>query len=68
MAAGSGKVALVKSAAVLTGACPNDSNIIDFLGYGSTLADPLDPSSPRGSGMRRVQDGFFLKLSYLFHM
>jgi predicted extracellular nuclease len=36
MAAGSGKVALVKSAALLTGACPNDSNIIDFLGYGST--------------------------------
>ena len=41
---------------------------VGFLGYGSTLADPLDPSSPRSSGMRRVQDGFFLKLSYLFHM
>jgi hypothetical protein len=36
MAAGSGKVALVKNAATLTGACPNDANIVDFLGYGST--------------------------------
>jgi hypothetical protein len=41
---------------------------VGFLGYGSTLADPRDPSLPQGSGMRRVQDGFFLKLSYLFHM
>jgi hypothetical protein len=41
---------------------------VGFLGYGSTLADPLDPSSPQTSGMRWVQDGFFLKLSYLFHM
>jgi hypothetical protein len=41
---------------------------VGFLGYGSTLADPPDPSSPQSSGMRRVQDGFFLKLSYLFHM
>jgi len=36
-----------------------------FLGYGSTLADP----SPLGdSDMERVEDGFFLKLSYLFQM
>ena len=41
---------------------------VGFLGYGSTLADPVDPSSSQSSGMRRVQDGFFLKLSYLFHM
>jgi len=36
MAAGAGKVALVKSTATLTGACPADPNIIDFVGYGST--------------------------------
>ena len=36
MAAGSGKVALVRNATALTGTCPNDSNIIDLLGYGST--------------------------------
>jgi uncharacterized protein (TIGR03437 family) len=36
MAAGSGKVALVKNSTALTGTCPNDSNIIDLLGYGST--------------------------------
>jgi uncharacterized protein (TIGR03437 family) len=36
MAAGSGKVALVKTTAALTGACPNDPNIVDFAGYGST--------------------------------
>ncbi len=34
-----------------------------FAGYGSTLADPDDPFR---SGMRRVGDGFFMKLSYLF--
>lgn len=36
MAAGSGKVALVKSSNALTGACPNDPNIVDLAGYGST--------------------------------
>jgi len=36
MAAGSGKVALLRNSTALTGACPNDSNIVDFLGYGST--------------------------------
>jgi hypothetical protein len=36
-----------------------------FAGYGSTLLDPDDPSR---SGLRRVEDGFFFKLSYLFHM
>jgi hypothetical protein len=41
---------------------------VAFLGYGSTLLDPLDPTSPRVSGLRRHEDGFFLKLSYLFHL
>jgi uncharacterized protein (TIGR03437 family) len=36
MAAGSGKVALIKSPTALTGACPGDPNIIDLVGYGST--------------------------------
>ncbi|HLM24718.1 MAG TPA: lamin tail domain-containing protein, partial [Pyrinomonadaceae bacterium] len=36
MAAGSGKVALVKNSTALIGACPNDPNIMDLVGYGST--------------------------------
>src|SRR6185369_4206008 len=36
MAAGSGKVALVKNSTALTGACPSDANFVDFLGYGNT--------------------------------
>lgn len=35
MAAGAGKVALVKSTIALTGACPNDPNVVDVVGYGS---------------------------------
>lgn len=46
---------------------PNPGTVA-FLGYGSTLLDPVDPTSPRASGLRRFEDGFFLKLSYLFHM
>ncbi len=45
---------------------PNPGTVV-FLGYGSTLLDPVDPESPR-TGLRRAQDGFFLKMSYLFHM
>jgi uncharacterized protein (TIGR03437 family) len=36
MAAGSGKVALFRSTTALTGACPSDPNIVDFVGYGNT--------------------------------
>lgn len=36
MAAGSGKVALVKNTTALTGACPSSPNIVDLVGYGST--------------------------------
>jgi uncharacterized protein (TIGR03437 family) len=36
MAAGAGKVALVKNTTTLTGACPGDPNIVDFVGYGAT--------------------------------
>jgi hypothetical protein len=46
---------------------PNPGTVV-FLGYGSTLLNPLDPAIPRAGGLRRVEDGFFLKMSYLFHM
>ena len=36
MAAASGKVTLVKNTTALTGACPNDPNIVDMVGYGTT--------------------------------
>jgi uncharacterized protein (TIGR03437 family) len=36
MAAGSGKVVLIKNTTALTGTCPNDPNIVDLVGYGST--------------------------------
>ena len=36
MAAASGKVALVTNTTALTGACPDDPNIVDLVGYGST--------------------------------
>jgi len=36
MAAGSGKVALVKNSTPLAGACPNAPNIVDMVGYGNT--------------------------------
>ena len=45
MAAGSGKVALLKKSASLSGACPNDPNIVDLLGYGST-ANCFQGSAP----------------------
>ena len=46
---------------------PNPGTVV-FLGYGSTLLDPVDPAAPDAGGMGRVEDGFFLKMSYLFHM
>jgi hypothetical protein len=36
MAAGSGKVVLVRNSTALTTACPSDPNIVDLVGYGST--------------------------------
>src|SRR5215813_4815697 len=35
MGAGSGKVALVSNSVALTGLCPSDPAIIDFVGYGT---------------------------------
>ncbi|HET6779432.1 MAG TPA: DUF5916 domain-containing protein, partial [Gemmatimonadales bacterium] len=43
---------------------PNPGTVL-FAGYGSTLQDPAVLGN---SNLRRAQDGFFLKLSYLFQM
>ena len=43
---------------------PNPGTVI-FAGYGSTLRDPSELGR---SSLRRWEDGFFLKLSYLFQM
>jgi hypothetical protein len=45
---------------------PHPGTVV-FLGYGSTLLDPVDPAAPGAAGLRRAEDGFFLKMSYLFH-
>ncbi|HEX6617680.1 MAG TPA: hypothetical protein VF046_15355, partial [Gemmatimonadales bacterium] len=39
-----------------------------FAGYGSTLREPVEEDERVRTGMRRVEDGFFLKLSYLLRM
>mgnify|MGYP001110653694 CR=1 FL=1 len=36
-----------------------------FFGYGSTLLEPHGRPEP---GLRRVEDGFFVKVSYLFRL
>ena len=46
---------------------PNPGTVF-FAGYGSTLRDPVDPDDLRRTGLRRSEDGFFLKMSYLFRM
>jgi hypothetical protein len=46
---------------------PNPGTVL-FAGYGSTLRDPVDPEEPLGTGLRRADDGFFFKMSYLFRM
>lgn len=38
-----------------------------FAGYGSTLRDPVEEGD-REIGMRRAEDGFFFKVSYLLRM
>lgn len=43
---------------------PNPGTVL-FAGYGSTLRDPSELGT---SNLRRAEDGFFLKLSYLFQM
>ncbi len=43
---------------------PNPGTVL-FAGYGSTLSDPTELGR---SSLTRTEDGFFLKLSYLFQM
>jgi hypothetical protein len=43
---------------------PNPGTVL-FAGYGSTLRDPTELGR---ANLRRSEDGFFLKLSYLFQM
>ncbi|MFL5401794.1 MAG: DUF5916 domain-containing protein [Gemmatimonadales bacterium] len=43
---------------------PNPGTVL-FAGYGSTLRDPTELGV---ASLRRAEDGFFLKLSYLFQM
>jgi uncharacterized protein DUF5916 len=43
---------------------PNPGTVL-FAGYGSTLRDPTELGR---ASLRRAEDGFFLKLSYLFQM
>jgi uncharacterized protein DUF5916 len=43
---------------------PNPGTVL-FAGYGSTLRDPTELGT---ASLRRAEDGFFLKLSYLFQM
>jgi uncharacterized protein (TIGR03437 family) len=59
MAAGSGKVALVKNTTALTGACPSSPNIVDLAGYGSTAncfrgAAPAPAASNTNAATRKT--------------
>ena len=44
---------------------PNPGTVI-YLGYGATRQEPLERTAART--LTRTQDGFFLKLSWLFRM
>ena len=61
MAAGSGKVALVKTSTALTGACPTDPNIADLTGYGNTAncfrGSAPAPAASNTNAILRVANG-----------
>jgi predicted extracellular nuclease len=60
MSATAGKIALVWSSTALAGACPNGSNIVDLVGYGSmTSCAEISPSVAHSSttSVRRLFDG-----------
>jgi len=61
MAAGSGKVVLVKSSTALSGACPNDPNIVDLVGYGNTAncfrGSAPAPAASNTNALLRVGNG-----------
>jgi hypothetical protein len=54
MAAGSGKVALVKHSNALSGACPGDPNIVDLVGYGTTASCFKSSPAPAGSNTNAI--------------
>ena len=59
MAAGAGKVALMRNTTPLTGACPSDPSIVDFVGYGSTAtcfrgAGPAPAASNTNAATRKT--------------
>jgi len=61
MAAAAGKVALVRAATVLVGACPDDTSIVDLVGYGSAAncfrgAGPT-PAPGNTTAVLRVSNG-----------
>jgi uncharacterized protein (TIGR03437 family) len=61
MAAGSGKVALVRNTTALTGTCPNNPNIVDMVGYGSTAScfrgSAPAPAASNTNALLRAADG-----------
>ena len=44
MGANDGKVALVSDSNVLTGSCPGDASIVDFVGYGTSNCSEIAPA------------------------
>jgi uncharacterized protein (TIGR03437 family) len=61
MAVSAGKLALVRNAITLVGSCPNDPNIVDLLGYGSTATCFRGPApasaTSNTTALIRVGDG-----------
>jgi len=61
MAAGAGKVALLNTTAVLSGACPAVASIMDFVGYGATAncfeGTGSTPSLSNTTAALRINDG-----------
>ena len=54
-----------RSAVISSSPTSRPRGTVLFAGYGSTLRDPTELGR---ASLRRSEDGFFLKLSYLFQM
>jgi hypothetical protein len=60
LAATAGKVALVNATTTLSGSCPNNANIIDFVGYGTTancFRGAPAPAPANATAVARKTDG-----------
>ena len=55
LASTNGKVALVNHTTTLTGTCPSDPGIIDFVGYGSANCSETAPVSPLSSTLAAIR-------------